>query len=241
LIYFPTCAMVDYFHTIISNYILSCGSIRPVFHIHRKMDQKKRQGAYSKFRAAVSNTGPIMLCTDLAARGLDIPDIDCIIQFDPPQDPKAFIHHCGRTGRMGKSGTAIVYLDSNEDAYVNFLLVRKVPMIKYEEKFKAFDDDTLTSRLCEYIRTRNSKQKEWYERGMKAFVSYLRFYQEHQAKFIFQFKKLDMVGLIHLFGLVQVPKMKELKPYEKQISDQFVSINLEFDSRKNNNNNKQKT
>ena len=59
----------------------------------------------------------ILLCTDVAARGLDLPDVDVVIQFDPPVDPKQFSHRAGRTARAGKSGRAWVLLSGQEDEY----------------------------------------------------------------------------------------------------------------------------
>ncbi len=44
------------------------------------------------------------MCTDVAARGIDIPDVAWIVQFDPPQDPSYFVHRVGRTARAGKKG-----------------------------------------------------------------------------------------------------------------------------------------
>jgi hypothetical protein len=70
----------------------------------------------------------ILLATDLAARGLDIPDVARIVQYDPPQDPAAFVHRVGRTARMGRSGYALVYLLPTEVAYVELLRLRKVPL-----------------------------------------------------------------------------------------------------------------
>eukprot|EP00955_Chlamydomonas_euryale_P060925 357855-Chlamydomonas_euryale.AAC.2 len=60
-------------------------------------------------RACVQASG-VLLCTDVAARGLDIPDVAWIVQVDPPQDPDQFVHRVGRTARMGRQKTALVML-----------------------------------------------------------------------------------------------------------------------------------
>lgn len=67
-----------------------------------------------------------LLCTDVAARGLDIPDVDWVLQLDPPQAPDAFVHRVGRTARMGRAGAALALLLPHEMTYVEFLRVRKV-------------------------------------------------------------------------------------------------------------------
>eukprot|EP01025_Chloroclados_australasicus_P069573 TRINITY_DN9839_c0_g1_i2.p1 TRINITY_DN9839_c0_g1~~TRINITY_DN9839_c0_g1_i2.p1 ORF type:complete len:636 (+),score=122.74 TRINITY_DN9839_c0_g1_i2:228-1910(+) len=90
------------------------------------MKQTKREKMLEEFEQ--NKTGAILFCTDVAARGLDIPDVHWIVQFDPPQDPSAFVHRAGRTARMGRSGDALVYLLPSELDYVEFLSVRKVPM-----------------------------------------------------------------------------------------------------------------
>lgn len=56
----------------------------------------------------------VLLATDVAARGLDLPLVDVIVQFDPPTDTKTFSHRCGRTARAGKTGTAYVLLCGRE-------------------------------------------------------------------------------------------------------------------------------
>lgn len=68
----------------------------------------------------------VLLCTDVAARGLDIPDVSWIVQFDPPQDPDVFVHRVGRTARMGRTGHALTLLLPHELPYVDFLRIRKV-------------------------------------------------------------------------------------------------------------------
>lgn len=68
------------------------------------LGQSNRLGALSKFRAKSRN---IFVATDVAARGLDIPNIDCVINFDLPDDSTTYIHRVGRTARAGKAGRAI--------------------------------------------------------------------------------------------------------------------------------------
>jgi ATP-dependent RNA helicase DDX55/SPB4 len=61
----------------------------------------------------------VLMCTDVAARGLDLPDVDVVIQYDPPSDPKSFSHRAGRTARMGRRGKAIVLLAKGcEEEYI---------------------------------------------------------------------------------------------------------------------------
>lgn len=67
-----------------------------------------------------------LICTDVAARGLDIPDVNWILQLDPPQDPDAIVHRVGRTARMGRLGNALLFLLPHEESYAEFLHVRKV-------------------------------------------------------------------------------------------------------------------
>ena len=60
----------------------------------------------------------LLLATDVAARGLDISDVDAVVQFDPPTDAKAFSHRCGRTARAGRRGRAWVLLTDQEHQYI---------------------------------------------------------------------------------------------------------------------------
>ncbi|TLD37380.1 ATP-dependent rRNA helicase RRP3 [Venturia nashicola] len=75
--------------------------------IHGGMSQSTRMGALGKFRARSRN---ILIATDVAARGLDIPSVDCVLNFDLPDDSKTYVHRVGRTARAGKSGRAISFV-----------------------------------------------------------------------------------------------------------------------------------
>lgn len=75
--------------------------------IHGQLSQSSRLGALSKFRA---RSREILVATDVASRGLDIPSVDLIVNFDLPPDSQTYIHRVGRTARAGKSGRAISFV-----------------------------------------------------------------------------------------------------------------------------------
>ncbi|KAK4234825.1 P-loop containing nucleoside triphosphate hydrolase protein [Achaetomium macrosporum] len=75
--------------------------------LHGGLSQAARLGALNKFRAGSRD---ILVATDVAARGLDIPNVDCVLNFDLPQDSKTYVHRVGRTARAGKSGHAISFV-----------------------------------------------------------------------------------------------------------------------------------
>ncbi|OJJ89654.1 RNA-dependent ATPase RRP3 [Aspergillus glaucus CBS 516.65] len=75
--------------------------------LHGQLSQSSRLGALGKFR---SRSRDILVATDVAARGLDIPSVDVVLNFDLPSDSKTYVHRVGRTARAGKSGVAISFL-----------------------------------------------------------------------------------------------------------------------------------
>lgn len=101
-VFFSSCNEVQYFSELL-NYIDI-----PVMCIHGKQKQQRRTAVFLEF---VNAEKGVLLCTDVAARGLDIPAVDWIIQFDPPDDPKEYIHRVGRTARGEKgAGRALLFL-----------------------------------------------------------------------------------------------------------------------------------
>lgn len=82
-----------------------------------------------------------MLCTDVAARGLDIPEVDWIIQYDPPDDAKEYIHRVGRTARgEGKEGKALIVLSPEEKEFVEHLKNAKVPLKEFHIPWSKVED-----------------------------------------------------------------------------------------------------
>ena len=81
-------------------------------------------------------------------------------------------------------------------------------MAEYTENLNLMDANT---DLVEKLKAHSLSSRETYEASIKAFVSYIRFYQEHQAKFIFRLKELDIPSLARTFGLLRLPSMPELR------------------------------
>ena len=100
----------------VSKYLANQGIVNEFY--HGAMEQQQRDSALSKFRNGTAN---ILVTTDLASRGLDIPNIRYIIHYHLPHTEESYIHRNGRTARMDASGTVILILSEEEKlpAYVN--------------------------------------------------------------------------------------------------------------------------
>ncbi|XP_020591812.1 DEAD-box ATP-dependent RNA helicase 10-like [Phalaenopsis equestris] len=101
--------------------------------ISGQMSQTKRLGALNKFKAGDCN---ILICTDVASRGLDIPTVDLVINYDIPSNSKDYIHRVGRTARAGRSGSAISLVNQYEvEWYIQIeqLIGKKLPEYLAEE------------------------------------------------------------------------------------------------------------
>lgn len=209
IIYLSTCAAVDYFQHILTALLPKQFSLIP---LHGKHPPNVRQKNFSKYITAVSPT--ILLTTDVAARGLDIPQVDLVVQIDPPSDPKVFLHRCGRAGRAGRKGLSVIFLQpGREEDYIPFLEVRKTPITPLKKpEIKVSDQDAklVTSK----IRKEVLADRALYDKGQRAFVSWVKAYSKHQASSIFRVADLEWTELGNAWGLVKLPKMPELKKWE---------------------------
>jgi superfamily II DNA/RNA helicase len=97
--------------------------------LHGDMDQQARTMALEQFR---KNEVTLLVASDVAARGLDIPDVSHVFNFDVPHHPDDYVHRIGRTGRAGRSGTAITIVappDQKAIVAIEKLIGRSVPWI----------------------------------------------------------------------------------------------------------------
>jgi len=89
--------------------------------MHGDMTQVAREKAWQKFESRKAQT---LVATDVAARGLDLDSITHVINFDPPDDNKGYVHRVGRTGRAGRGGTGVTLVTRDQQADVSRIAAR---------------------------------------------------------------------------------------------------------------------
>ena len=208
IVYFPTCISVTYFYAFI-NYLKSIDLITEdisIFSLHGKLQTQSRMKTLNSFTTSLKNS--VLFTTDVAARGIDIPDVDLVIQLDPPTDSDIFIHRCGRTGRANRVGKAIVLLnEGREEDYIPFLEVKNV--ILEEESVKITPIDTLSQTFKEWI----MQDRARFDHGIRAYVAFIKYYSKHSASSIFRLQTMNFVGIAKFYGLLRLPKMPEITQY----------------------------
>jgi ATP-dependent RNA helicase DDX55/SPB4 len=220
IVYLSTCAAVDYFQHLLLAILPSQFSLVP---LHGKHPPNVRQKNFTRFVNAVSPT--ILLTTDVAARGLDIPQVDLVVQVDPPSDPKVFLHRCGRAGRAGRKGLSVILLQPGREVdYIPFLEIRKTPITLLKRPHITISEEdsrALMSRLRNVVLA----DRALYDKGQRAFVSWVQAYSKHQASSIFRIEDLDWTDLGNAWGLVRLPKMPELKKWD---GDKTLGVKIDM-------------
>ncbi|XP_050716707.1 uncharacterized protein LOC126998749 [Eriocheir sinensis] len=194
MVFFNSCMTVKFYHELL-NYI-----DLPVMCIHGKQKQVKRTSTFYQFCNAESG---ILLCTDVAARGWDIPAVDWIVQYDPPDDPKEYIHRVGRTARAGGQGHALLFIREEEIGFVRFLKAHKVNVEAMDITWsKVANIQPQLEKLMTQNYFLHASAKE-------AFKGYVRAYNSHQQKDVFNINTLDLKKVAKCFGF-QVPPFVDL-------------------------------
>ncbi|XP_027710515.1 ATP-dependent RNA helicase DDX18 [Vombatus ursinus] len=195
MVFFSSCMSVKYHYELL-NYI-----DLPVMAIHGKQKQNKRTTTFFQFCNADSG---ILLCTDVAARGLDIPEVDWIVQYDPPDDPKEYIHRVGRTARgINGRGHALLILRPEELGFLRYLKQAKVPLSEFEFSWSKISD--IQSQLEKLI----EKNYFLHKSAQEAYKSYVRAYDSHSLKQIYNVNSLNLPQVALSFGF-KVPPFVDL-------------------------------
>ncbi|KAG8125127.1 hypothetical protein E2320_020425, partial [Naja naja] len=166
-----------------------------------KQKQTKRTTTFFQFCNADSG---ILLCTDVAARGLDIPEVDWIVQYDPPDDPKEYIHRVGRTARgINGRGHALLILRPEELGFLHYLKQARVPLSEFEFSWSKISD--IQSQLEKLI----EKNYFLHKSAQEAYKAYIRAYDSHSLKQIYNVHNLDLLKVALSFGF-KVPPFVDL-------------------------------
>ncbi|KAK1142583.1 ATP-dependent RNA helicase [Aspergillus melleus] len=193
IVFFSSCNCVKY-HAELLNYI-----DLPVLELHGKQKQQKRTNTFFEFCNAKSGT---LICTDVAARGLDIPAVDWIIQYDPPDDTRDYIHRVGRTarGKDGK-GRSLMFLQPSEVGFLKHLKEARVPVVEFDfPSNKIVNVQSQLEKLIEQNYYLNKSAKEGYR-------SYLQAYASHSLRSVFDVHKIDLVKVAKGFGFSTPPRI----------------------------------
>jgi len=228
IVYFSNCAAVDYYTSLFPSILRDAADAYTIVPLHGKMNPSMRTRNFNKY--VTSSSASILLTTDLAARGLDIPEVDLVIQLDAPTDPKVFLHRCGRAGRAGRRGLAILFLSpGREEGYIDFLDVRKTPVLPLLLPASLSEPPTAdeVGATVDAMRAVVLKDRRLYEKGMKAFVSHIRALSKHQTASIFRIADIAWKDLADSFALLRMPRMPELK----KLGIDKIDLGVEIDAR----------
>ena len=169
IIFISTCKMCQTLGELLNQMNVKCVML------HSIMSQTRRLASLGKFK---SGTAKIMLCTDVASRGLDIPQVDLVVNFDMPRAATDYIHRVGRTARAGKEGLAISLVSQYDIELLQNIeqaVGRKMEELKVNESdvLKRLQDVSTATRmakmkLVEYgfddraqiVRNRRRKRKQ---------------------------------------------------------------------------------
>ncbi|GAW15004.1 ATP-dependent RNA helicase HAS1 [Xylariales sp. No.14919] len=193
IVFLSSCNSVKYYAELLNYIDLPC------LDLHGKQKQQKRTTTFFSFVNAKSG---ILICTDVAARGLDIPAVDFIVKLDPPDDPREYIHRVGRTARgSGTKGRSLLFLQPSEIGFLSHLKAARVPVVEYD--FPAKKILNIQSQLEKLINNNyylNQSAKEGYR-------AYLHAYASHSLRTVFDINKLDLAKVAKSFGFAVPPRI----------------------------------
>ncbi|NXP61828.1 DDX31 helicase, partial [Chloropsis cyanopogon] len=241
IIFFSSCEQVEFYHELLVKVLsggseseqpghspLSSVSLR-FLRLHGDMEQEERTEVFQEFLK--SKTG-ILLCTDVAARGLDLPQVTWIVQYNAPASPAEYIHRIGRTARIGCRGSSLLVLAPSEAEYVSLLASHKINVseLKMEKVLASLmKDDRFrlhragSKKSCgknpQEVRERATVLQTKFENHVhssegtvqwakKALQSFLCAYTTYprDLKHIFHIKSLHLGHVAKSFGLRDAPQ-----------------------------------
>jgi ATP-dependent RNA helicase DDX18/HAS1 len=192
IVFMSSCNAVQ-FYAELFNYV-----DMPCLFLHGRQKQAKRTNTFYEF---VNATAGVLLCTDVAARGLDVPSVDWIVQYDPPDEPREYIHRVGRTARAGKRGRALLFLLPSEVNFLRYLRDAKIPLNEYE-----FPDSKIVN-VQSQLEKLVARNYYLHKAARDGYRSYIQAYASHSLRECFDVNNLDLVAVAHSFGFETPPSV----------------------------------
>lgn len=137
--------------------------------LHGDMSQRLRDEAMKRFRQGASN---ILIATDVAARGIDVDDVEAVINYDIPQDIEYYVHRIGRTGRTGRTGRSFTFVTGREIFRVRE--IEKVCRTTIEETKMPTASKVTRSKAKKTLDHLFEKRPEIQEKDLEIMKSYIR-------------------------------------------------------------------
>ncbi|NXT57549.1 DDX31 helicase, partial [Pluvianellus socialis] len=241
IIFFSSCEQVEFYYELLLNVLSGkleskqpeCSSISTArlefLRLHGNMEQEDRTEVFQEFLK--SKTG-ILLCTDVAARGLDLPEVTWIVQYNAPASPAEYIHRIGRTARIGCHGNSLLVLAPSEAEYVSLLASHKINVseIKMEKVLSSLMKDdrfklhrprskkscgtdpqevreratVLQTKFENYVHS-GEGTVQWAKKALQSFLCAYTTYPRN-LKHIFHIKSLHLGHVAKSFGLRDAPQ-----------------------------------
>ena len=219
LVFFATCKEVEFYSSLL-NYVDV-----PVLSITGEYKQQKRSTTFMEFCSLEQG---ILLCTDVAQRGLDIPDVDWVIQYDPPHDPEEYLHRVGRTARgANKVGKALLMIMPNEINFIRMLQLYKIKLDEFQ-----FPEKKLAKVQEQLEKLVNKKDKFLLNLATDAYRAYIHSYHANTDKDSFDLEKLDLLKVCKSFGLISPPFVHlNIKPKTNSMRRKNDRKKFEYNSR----------
>ncbi|KAM4579183.1 ATP-dependent DNA helicase DDX31 isoform 1-T1 [Fundulus diaphanus] len=232
IVFLSSCEAVEFLHLLFSAVLCgpSANQELSFLRLHGNMKQEERSEVFQEFSGSGSG---VLLCTDVAARGLDLPQVTWIIQYTPPSSAAEYVHRVGRTARIGGRGNSLLFLTPAETAFITELANHNISVsevklhdilscLMKDDTYKGrgkYHSQTSSQALQQDIRERATVLQTTLENfvhadaqslqaAKKALQSFLRAYTTYPAnlKHIFHIRRLHLGHTAKSFGLRDAPQ-----------------------------------
>ncbi|GCB72948.1 ATP-dependent DNA helicase DDX31 [Scyliorhinus torazame] len=237
IIFFSSCESVEFHYNLFANVLtpysdsmmqkqLPFSACKMLFlRLHGNMEQEIRKQVFLEF--SQSKMG-VLLCTDVAARGLDLPEVTWIVQYNVPTSPAEYVHRVGRTARIGSCGSSLLFLTPSEAEYANILVSHHISvsemkmegilstlLVEHFTRKRSRPKSVILQEVRESATTLQSEYenyvhstKESLLQAKKALQSFIRAYATYPTnlKHVFHVKTLHLGHAAKSFGLRDAPQ-----------------------------------